>query len=215
MLSQHWWNVVIILLCIIWIDTFSTIFRSVLMLRIHQPTPTALSSDHCGSPLCMAGIMFNSSSSASEWKAHAKWHVDRPAVEEGGREDSDWGAFCKSHHRINEWGHIYLGGAAACGTMGAEKWAGRYEGAWPAGISTHIHREPLHLHEVRWCSVVTFIPATILSQNGGQGHLLCIICVHDAAADCRLWVPVPELEPSYPHCAYLALEQPANVFFSD
>lgn len=51
------------------------------MLRIHQPTPTALSSDHCGSPLCMAGIMFNSSSSASEWKAHAKWHVDRPAIE--------------------------------------------------------------------------------------------------------------------------------------
>lgn len=52
------------------------------MLRIHQPTPIALSSDHCGSPLCMAGIMFNSSSSASEWKAHAKWHVDRPAIEE-------------------------------------------------------------------------------------------------------------------------------------
>lgn len=52
--------------------TFSTILRRVLMLRIHQPTPTALSSDHWGSPLCMAGIMFSSSSSASEWKAQAK-----------------------------------------------------------------------------------------------------------------------------------------------
>ena len=77
----------------IWPCTFSTIFLRVLMLRIHQPTPTALSSDHCGSPLCMAGIMFRSSSSASEWKAHAKWQVDRPETEidrwrrEGKRED--------------------------------------------------------------------------------------------------------------------------------
>lgn len=58
--------------------TFSTIFLSVLMFLIHQPTPTALSSDHCGSPLCMAGIMFSISSSASEWNAHAKWQVDTP-----------------------------------------------------------------------------------------------------------------------------------------
>lgn len=93
-----------IMTCEIWICTFSTIFRSVLMLRIHQPTPTALSSDHCGSPLCMAGIMFNSSSSASEWKAHAKWHVDRPAIEGGGREDSIWGStrhYCKSQDRVS------------------------------------------------------------------------------------------------------------------
>lgn len=53
-------------LCVFVCLTFSTMRLSVLMFLIHQPTPTARSSDHCGSPLCMAGIMFNISSSASE-----------------------------------------------------------------------------------------------------------------------------------------------------
>lgn len=76
----HRQSLVMCYMCLYGPGTFSTIFRRVLMLRIHQPTPTALSSDHCGSPLCMAGIMFSSSSSASEWKAHAKWHVDKPVT---------------------------------------------------------------------------------------------------------------------------------------
>lgn len=88
------------------IGTFSTNFRSVLMLRIHHPTPTALSSDHCGSPLCMAGIMFSSSSSASEWKAHAKWHVERPGMEmDGGmerREKHDWLELNLDRNRFNK-----------------------------------------------------------------------------------------------------------------
>lgn len=58
--------------------TFSMHLRSVLIFRIHQPTPMAFRSDHWGSPFCMAGIILSNSSSASEWKAQAKWHVDKP-----------------------------------------------------------------------------------------------------------------------------------------
>ena len=105
--------------------TFSTIFRRVLILRIHQPTPTALSSDHCGSPLCMAGIMLSSSSSASEWKAHAKWHVDRPGtMTDTGEGKSRYPKFRNlyfifsfmCHGSSNMSSVLYLGGAAACGT---------------------------------------------------------------------------------------------------
>ena len=61
--------------------TFSMHLRSVLTFLTHQPIPIALSSDHWGSPLWIAGIILMSSSSASEWKAQAKWQVDTPKLE--------------------------------------------------------------------------------------------------------------------------------------
>lgn len=61
--------------------TFSMHLRSVLTFLTHQPIPMALNSDHWGSPLWIAGIILISSSSASEWKAQAKWQVDTPKLE--------------------------------------------------------------------------------------------------------------------------------------
>lgn len=61
--------------------TFSMHLRRVLIFLTHQPIPIALSSDHWGSPLWIAGIILISSSSASEWKAQAKWQVDTPKLE--------------------------------------------------------------------------------------------------------------------------------------
>lgn len=55
--------------------------RRVLIFLTHQPIPIALNSDHWGSPLWIAGIILISSSSASEWKAQAKWQVDTPKSE--------------------------------------------------------------------------------------------------------------------------------------
>ena len=55
--------------------------RRVLIFLTHQPIPIALNSDHWGSPLWIAGIILISSSSASEWKAQAKWQVDTPKLE--------------------------------------------------------------------------------------------------------------------------------------
>lgn len=61
--------------------TFSMHLRRVLIFLTHQPIPIALNSDHWGSPLWIAGIILISSSSASEWKAQAKWQVDTPKLE--------------------------------------------------------------------------------------------------------------------------------------
>lgn len=60
--------------------TFSMHLRRVLIFLTHQPIPIALNSDHWGSPLWIAGIILISSSSASEWKAQAKWQVDTPKL---------------------------------------------------------------------------------------------------------------------------------------
>ena len=51
--------------------TFSIHLRSLLVLRSHQPRPMERSSVQLGSPRWLAGSMFSSSSSASEWKAQA------------------------------------------------------------------------------------------------------------------------------------------------
>lgn len=56
------------------------------------------------------------------------------------------------------------GGAAACGTGGAERSADRYEGAWPADTSVHTHRVPqrLHKHNIERCQRCHCYSTTLL-----------------------------------------------------
>lgn len=192
----------------IYSGTFSTIFLKVLMFLIHQPTPTARSSDHCGSPLCIAGIMFSSSSSASEWNAHAKWHVERPAIEADSwirivnNRDSERSniphnchtkRFVYSSHSSSTMSRVlYLGGAAACGRVGAKRWAGRYEDAWRAGTLVHTHQEPRHLHKYQ--QLISFFSPTDHSTRGQRPLNSSITWVHVILSHNRS----PVLERSYP-----------------
>lgn len=209
--------------------TFSTILRRVLMLRIHQPTPTALSSDHCGSPLCMAGIMFSSSSSASEWKAQAKWHVDRPAQREKRCLEFIPRIKCTFNlslipHNIWKYSHVYVWRQQCLSsvfTLVEQLHAvERGQGGEQAGVQTHGQQVP---QSTLIESLSTYTNTTPGSRQLGrcystdhsikshtakpfktqQYHLSSCDPVGDG---------VPE--PPYPLCAYLALEQPANVYLS-